>query len=379
MSARVFSLHRLFAVVGKELIQMRRDRLTFAMLVGIPLLQLLLFGYAINSDPKHLPTAVVVHEQNDFSRSIVAALQNSEYFAVVSTGSSAREAARWLARGDVQFVLTVPADFSRRLIRGERAQLLLEADATDPAATGNAIAAIQQMSGTLLRHDLRGPLAARIQGAAPYEIVIQRRYNPEAITSYNIVPGLIGVILTMTMIMSTALGLTREVERGTMENLLAMPVRPLEVMIGKIIPYIGVGLFSMVLILAAARWLFGVPFAGSVPLLIAIILLFIAANLVVGITVSSVARNQMQALQMTFFFFLPSMLLSGFMFPFRGMPQWAQWIGEVLPLTHFMRMARGIMLKGSGLAEIWPELWPLLVFLLLMMALGLARFRRTLD
>jgi ABC-2 type transport system permease protein len=376
---RMFSLGRLLAVIHKEFIQIRRDRATFAMMIGIPLAQLMLFGYAINSDPKHLPTVLVVHEQSEFSRSIVQAMTNSEYFDILSTHSSETEADRLLALGQAQFAITIPADFSRRLIRGENAQILVEADATDPAGTGNAISALQQMSSSLITHDLKGPLAQLTGSPPPYQIIIHRRYNPDALTAYNIIPGLIGVILTMTMIMSTALGLTREVERGTMENLLATPVRPLEVMIGKITPYIVVGVISMVLVLAAARWLFAVPFVGNLWLLVAVMLLFIAANLVVGITVSSIARNQMQALQLTFFFFLPSILLSGFMFPFRGMPGWAQAIGEILPNTHFMRITRGIMLKGNGLAESWPDLWPLLLFMLLVMGIGLLRFRRTLD
>lgn len=374
-----FSVARLLAIVVKEFIQMRRDKLTFAMMLGIPLLQLVLFGYAINSDPKHLPTVVVAHEQSEFSRSIVSALSNSGYFSIHSTSVTEREASRMLARGEAQFAVTIPPDFSRRIIRGERAQLLVEADATDPSATGNAISAIQQMATSLLHHDLHGPLYGK-RGLEPaFEVIVHRRYNPDALASYNVVPGLIGVILTMTMIMSTALGLTRETERGTMENLLATPVRPLEVMFGKIIPYIIVGLISMVLIMAAARWIFGVPFVGSLVLLTCVVLLFIAANLVVGITISSLARNQMQALQMTFFFFLPSMLLSGFMFPFRGMPLWAQWLGEVLPLTHFMRISRGVMLKGNNLMEVWPDIWALLLFLFVVMLVGLRRFRRTLD
>jgi ABC-2 type transport system permease protein len=376
---RLFSLGRLLAVIHKEFIQIRRDRATFAMMIGIPLVQLMLFGYAINSDPKHLPTVLVVHEQSEFSRSIVQAMTNSEYFDVLSTHSSETEADRLLALGQAQFAITIPADFSRRLMRGENAQILVEADATDPAGTGNAISALQQMSDSLIAHDLKGPLAQLAGSPPPYQIIIHRRYNPDALTAYNIIPGLIGVILTMTMIMSTALGLTREVERGTMENLLATPVRPLEVMVGKITPYIVVGVISMMLVLAAARWLFAVPFVGNLWLLVTVMLLFIAANLVVGITVSSIARNQMQALQLTFFFFLPSILLSGFMFPFRGMPGWAQAIGEILPNTHFMRITRGIMLKGNGLAESWPDLWPLLLFMLLVMGIGLLRFRRTLD
>lgn len=379
MSPARFSLTRLLAIVKKEFIQIRRDRLTFAMLVGIPLLQLTLFGYAINGDPKRLPTVVVVHEQSPFSRSVVQALANSGYFDIVSVGGRDAEASELLRRGEAQFAVTIPADFSRKLLRGERPQLLIEADATDPSATGNAIAALQQLPATMLQHDLKGVADQQLAGKAPVDLIIHRRYNPEGISQYNVVPGLMGVILTMTMIMSTALGLTRETERGTMENLLATPVRPLEVMVGKIVPYILIGLTSMLLILAAAKWLFAVPFVGSLWLLAGVVLVFIATNLVVGITVSSVARNQMQALQMTFFFFLPSMLLSGFMFPFRGMPQWAQWIGEVLPLTHFMRMSRGIMLKGNGLVEIWPSLWPLLLFMLVIMAVGLKRFRKTLD
>lgn len=375
----LFSFARLLAVVKKEFIQIRRDRITFAMMIGIPLLQLTLFGYAINSDPKHLPTVVVSHEQSTFSRSIVQAMQHSGYFDIQSTSLGERDAEGMLARGEVQFAITIPADFTRHVLRGEKAQLLVEADATDPSATGNAISALQQMATSLLGHDLKGTLANTASTSTPYEIIIHRRYNPDALSQYNVVPGLIGVILTMTMIMSTALGLTREVERGTMENLLATPVRPLEVMVGKILPYIIVGLISMILVLSAARWLFAVPFVGNLCLLVAVVIIFIAANLVVGITISSVARNQMQALQMSFFFFLPSILLSGFMFPFRGMPRWAQYIGEILPNTHFMRISRGIMLKGNGFAESWPELWPLLLFMLVMMCIGLVRFRRTLD
>lgn len=374
-----FSLTRLWAIVKKEFIQIRRDRLTFAMLVGVPLMQLMLFGYAINGDPKHLPTVVVAHEQSPFARSVVQALINTGYFDVTNAAVSDRDANELLAQGEVQFVLTIPPDFSQKILRGERAQLLVEADASDPAATGNAIAAIQQIASSFLRHDLVGPLAGLSGQNAPVDLVIHRRYNPDGLSQYNIVPGLMGVILTMTMIMSTALGLTREVERGTMENLLATPVRPLEVMVGKIVPYILMGLTSTLLILIAARWLFDVPFVGGFGLLAVVVLVFIAANLVVGITISSVARNQMQALQMTFFFFLPSMLLSGFMFPFRGMPHWAQMVGEVLPLTHFMRISRGVMLKGNGLIDIWPNFWPLLLFMLIVMGIGLKRFRRTLD
>ncbi|QNM98188.1 ABC transporter permease [Chitinimonas koreensis] len=374
-----FSPGRLMAIMLKEFIQLRRDRLTFAMMIGIPLIQLTLFGFAINGDPKGLPTVVVAEEQGTFTRSLLAALTHSGYFKVLRADASAAEASDALARGEAQFALTIPAGFERGLVRGERPALLLEADATDPSATGNAIAAVQQLTNTALAHDLAGPLAPLRPGETPFELRIQRRYNPEGITQYNIVPGLMGVILTMTMIMMTALGVTREVERGTMENLLATPVRPLEVMVGKIAPYILIGYVQVTVILLAARFIFAVPFVGSLVLLLGCVLLFIAANLTVGITISSIARNQTQAMQMTFFFFLPSMLLSGFMFPFRGMPAWAQVIGEALPLTHFLRLIRGVMLKGSGPAELWPNVWPLLLFIAVVMAVGLKRFRRTLD
>ncbi|MBK6999685.1 MAG: ABC-2 transporter permease [Rhodoferax sp.] len=373
------SFARMLAVMRKEFIQLRRDRLTFAMMIGIPLIQLTLFGFAINGDPRHLPTVVVAGEQSAAARSITAALTHSNYFDIVSTASTAGEADHMLATGLAQFSVTIPADFTRKLVRGERPQLLLDADATDPTATGNAISALTQMAPTLLRYDLTGPLAVRAGGQPPFELVVQRRYNPDGLTAWNVVPGLMGVILTMTMIMMTGVALTREVERGTMENLLATPVRPIEVMIGKVLPFILIGSVQVVLILLAAKLLFRVPFVGSLPLLLLGVLVFIAANLIVGITISSVARSQMQAMQMTFFFFLPSILLSGFMFPFRGMPGWAQVIGEALPLTHFIRLARGVMLKGNDLALVWAHLWPLLVFITVVLAIGLKRFRKTLD
>ncbi|MEO8804955.1 MAG: ABC transporter permease [Burkholderiaceae bacterium] len=362
----------------KEFIQLRRDRLTFAMMIGVPLMQLVLFGFAINGDPRRLPTIVVAQENTVFTRSLVRAIENSGYFRVVASTDDARVADAALALGSAQFALTVPAGFARELQRGGRPQVLVEADATDPSATGNAIGALQQLAATALQHDLTGPLAPH-SSAAPFELVVQSRYNPEGITQYNIVPGLMGVILTMTMIMMTALGITREVERGTMENLLATPVQPIEVMVGKIAPYIGIGYVQVLVILLAARFVFAVPFVGGLGVLLLGTLVFIAANLAVGITISSTARNQTQAMQMTFFFFLPSLLLSGFMFPFRGMPDWAQVIGEVMPLTHFLRIIRGVMLKGSSLADIWPHLWPLLLFTAVVLAIGLKRFRRTLD
>jgi len=374
-----FSWSRFIAMVRKEFIQMRRDRLTFAMMVGIPLMQLMLFGFAINFDPKGLPTAVLVSQPSPFSRSLVAALGNSGYFDVVNQPANEAAARRMLDSGEVQFVISIPNDFSRRLVRGERPQILVEADASDPAATGNALGALATLGQNAMNAELSGALA-RLKGAAPpLDLIVHRNYNPEGITQYNIVPGLMGVILTMTMIMMTGLAITRERERGTMENLLAMPVRPLEVMLGKIIPYIVVAYIQVSLILAAAHLIFHVPLGGSLLLLLACVLLFVFANLAVGITFSTLAKNQMQAMQMTFFFFLPSILLSGFMFPFRGMPNWAQHIGEVLPLTHFLRIVRGVLLKGNGVAETLPHLWPLLAFLLGAMTLALLRYRRTLD
>ena len=376
---QILSWHRLLAMIAKEFIQLRRDRLTFAMMLGIPLIQLVLFGYAINGDPKHLPTVIVAHEQTPFTRAIVQSLENSGYFQLVATDLSDAEADRWLEEGDAQFAVVIPAGFAKQLQRGERPQLLVAADATDPSATANAIGALQQLSQQWLQHELTGTLSYLNGKSQPYELVIQRRFNPEGLTQYNIVPGLMGVILTMTMIMMTALAVTREVERGTMENLLATPVRPLEVMLGKILPYVLIGFVQVAVILIAARLLFDVPFVGPAGWLFLGILVFIAANLSVGITISSVARNQTQAMQMTFFFFLPSMLLSGFMFPFRGMPGWAQQIGELLPLTHFIRLIRGIMLKGNSVFEMWPHLWPLLLFLCTMLFVGVLRFRKTLD
>ncbi|HET9664381.1 MAG TPA: ABC transporter permease [Burkholderiales bacterium] len=374
-----FSWSRFWAVLLKEFVQMRRDRLTFAMMVGIPILQLILFGFAINADPKALPTAVLIADNSIFARSFVSALEHSGYFRIVRNLSTAADAERALAEGEVQFVLTIPEGFSRKLVRGERPVLLVEADATDPAATSNALAALLTLNQTALNRDLQGGLAHLQNAPPPFEVRVHRRYNPENVTQYNIVPGLIGTILTMTMVMMTALAMTRERERGTMENLLATPVRPIEVMAGKIVPYIVVGYIQMAIILIAAKLLFAVPIVGSLALLSLALIVFIAANLAVGFTFSTLARNQLQAMQMAFFFFLPSILLSGFMFPFRGMPEWAQWLGEVLPLTHFLRVLRGILLKGNGLPEIAPELWPIGLFLFVAALIALARYRETLD
>ena len=374
-----WSWARFLAIVRKELIQLKRDRLTFGMMIGVPLLQLTLFGFAINNDPKRLPTAVVDADRTDLSRSFVAAAQNSGYFHVTWTGERLADADRLIAQGRVQFLIHIPVGFTRALVRGEHPALLVEADASDPAAASNAVSAVTQLPRTALRDDLVGPLAPLASSADAFDLRVHRRYNPEGISAYNIVPGLMGVILTMTMIMMTALAVTRETERGTMENLLATPVRPLEVMLGKILPYVAIGNVQVGVILLAAAFLFEVPMVGSLLLLLLLTQAFILANLAVGITISTTARNQMQAMQMTLFFFLPSILLSGFMFPFRGMPTWAQTIGEALPLTHFLRVVRGILLKGNGVIDVWPHLWPLLLFIAAVLGLGLGRFRRTLD
>ncbi|HAO80894.1 MAG TPA: mannose-1-phosphate guanyltransferase [Verrucomicrobia subdivision 3 bacterium] len=374
-----FNFHRFWAVVVKEFIQMRRDRLTFGMMVGIPIIQLILFGFAINSNPKHLPTAIYAADNSPFARTVIWALHNSSYFDLTREAHSAAEIKTMLAEGEVQFAITVPVDFSRKLLRGEKPDLLLEADATDPSAVGFATAAINQLTFSVLDRDLIGPLAKLRGSSPPFNLVTHQLYNPESISQYNIVPGLMGVMLTMTMVMITGLAITRERERGTMENLLSTPVHPGEVLLGKIVPYITIGYVQITLILVAAKLVFSVPMVGSVPLLLALALMFILANLAVGITFSTIAKNQLQAVQMAFFFFLPSLLLSGYMFPFRGMPDWAQNIGECLPLTHFLRVVRGILLKGNGMAECAPDLWPIALFLLVMLTIGIKRYRQTLD
>lgn len=376
---QLFSFRRFYAIIGKEFVQMRRDRVTFAMMIGIPILQMVIFGYAINSDPKHLPTVVIAGDHSVYSRTIIAAMQNSQYFEIIETVATEEEASQLIEKGKVQFVLTIPPQFSRQLVRGEQPALLLTADATDPAATSNALSAFRIVAERALSRDLNGPLLHLKQSRSSLDVILHPRFNPEGITQYNIVPGLMGVVLTMTLVIITALAITRERERGTMENLLSTPVRPTEVMIGKIIPYIIVGYVQMGVILSAAYFLFKVPIMGNIFLLLGVSLLFIAANLGVGLTFSTLARNQLQAVQMAFFFFLPSILLSGFMFPFRGMPTWAQQVGSILPLTHYLRIVRGIILKGNTFEQILPHLWPITLFLFVALTIGLKRYRSTLD
>jgi ABC-2 type transport system permease protein len=372
-------LARLGAIFTKELIQMRRDRLTFAMMLGLPIIQLVLFGFAINTDPKHLPTAVMAEEQTPIVRTLLSAFETSDYFDLVHKSDDPRQSDALLAQSKVSFVISIPAGFTERLIRGERPQLLIEADASDPSASSNAIGRAQAIVDRALRHDLKGPLAHLAARPSPVQLIVHPRYNPEAITQYNIVPGLLGVILTMTLVMITSIAMTREAERGTMENLLAMPARPVEVMFGKVTPYLAVGTVQTVVVLVVSRYLFDVPFHGSLWVLGAGVSIFVLANLALGFTFSTIAATQMQAMQMTFFFFLPSLLLSGFMFPFRGMPAWAQFIGELLPLTHFLRVVRGVMLKGASFADLQGELLAIGVFTVLVVIIALRRYKQTLD
>jgi ABC-2 type transport system permease protein len=374
-----FSLERFKGIVLKEFIQMRRDRLTFAMMMGIPLLQLILFGFAINVNPRHLPAEILLGDNGPQGRSILYAFKNTSYFDFIGLLKSEEDGREALARGDAQFVISIPPNFSRDLLRGDKPVILVEADATDPSATGYALSSLSALLTSALQNDLKGPLAHLNGTSGPFDLQVHALYNPEINTQYNIVPGLMGVILTMTMIMITGLAITRERERGTMENLLSMPTRPLEVLVGKITPYIVVGYLQLGLILVMAYFLFGVPILGSIPLLLVAAFVFIAANLAMGIMFSTIAQNQLQAMQMAFFVFLPSILLSGYLFPFRGMPIWSQWIGEILPLTHFMRISRGILLKGNGLSEIGPEIWPIALFAVIALTIGVKRYRQTLD
>src|SRR5947208_953264 len=374
-----FSFQRLRGIIAKEFTQMRRDRLTFAMMLGIPLLQLTLFGYAINSDPRHLPAAVLLADQGPQGRTLLYAMKNSTFFNFVRQVKTETEGRELLERGQVLFVVNIPENFSRDLWRGDRPEVLVEADATDPVATSTALGSLGPLFDTALQNDLKGSLATLAGTTGPIDLRVHALYNPEVVTQYNIVPGLMGVILTMTMVMITGLAITRERERGTMETLLSMPTRPSEVLIGKIVPYILVGYIQVSVILIAAHFLFQVPMQGSILLLLGVAFVFIVANLAMGITFSTIAKNQLQAVQMAFFVFLPSILLSGFMFPFRSMPHLAQILGEVLPLTHFLRIVRGILLKGNGIADVSLQLWQLALFALVALTIGIKRYRQTLD
>jgi len=373
------SLARIKAVLVKEFIQMRRDRMTFAMMIGLPVMQLVMFGFAINSDPRHLPTAFMDRDQTTISRSLAAALENSTYMDITHRPSQQDAAEQLMREGKVNFIIMIPENFSSDLVSGKRPQWLLIADATDPSATSGALHSIDEIIKSGFRHDLSGSLSGLIPPPSLVDSVVHRRYNPSGITHYNVVPGLLGIILAMTMSMMTAVSITRENERGTMENLLAMPTQPLEMMVGKVAPYVFIGYAQTAVVLAAAKLVFDVPFNGSLALLLVVATLYIIVNLIIGFLFSTIARTQMQALQMTFFLLMPQILLSGFMFPFLGMPRWAQLIGEALPATHFMRLIRGIMLKGASAADMVADIWPLLLIMLVTGALALLRYRQTLD
>jgi ABC-2 type transport system permease protein len=364
-----------WAMLVKEFIQLRRDHVSLMMIAIMPLVQLMLFGYAINTTPRDLPTAVLLQESSDLARSILAALQNTKYFKVTELPRDEAELDRLLASGKVLFAVEIPANFERSVRRGDKPAMLVVADATDPVAAGSALGALGQVVQTALVHDRGVPDSA----ALPFEIRTHARYNPAGVTQLNIVPGLVGTILTMTMLIFTALSVTREIERGTMENLLSMPIAPVEIMLGKIIPYVLVGFVQASMIIAIGVFLFGVPIIGSLLVLAMLSTLFITTNLSIGYTFSTVAQNQLQAMQMTLMFFLPNILLSGFMFPFTGMPTWAQWIGEALPLTHYLRIVRSIMLKGSSVSDLHYDAAAMFVLMLIAMTIAVTRFRRTLD
>lgn len=374
-----YSLARFLAVLVKEFIQMRRDRMTFAMMIGIPIIQLILFGYAINTDPKNLPTLVEAADSGPFSRSFLAAMQNSDYFDFRGLSLDSRATEQALLKGDILFVVTIPENFERDIVRGDQPSILVSADATDPSATGNAVAALNRLIDSSLREVATGPLAHLAPTPKAFDIVVHRHFNPAGVTSFNIVPGLLAIILSMTMVMITSIAIVREMERGTMETLLATPARPIEVMLGKILPYVLVGYVQTAVFLGMALILFDVPFEGNGLAFWLALNLYIVVNLALGFLFSTIARSQMQAMQMSFFYILPSILLSGFMFPFAGMPVWAQTIGQAIPTTHFMRIVRKIMLKGANLPDITHDVTALAIIMAIVTALAMLRYRQTLD
>ncbi|MBP9726806.1 MAG: ABC transporter permease [Gammaproteobacteria bacterium] len=374
-----FNFPRIFAMLIKEFIQLRRDKATFGMMIGIPIIQLLLFGYAINMNPKNLPTAINAQDNSVFTRTFLEGVKNSGYFQFTHIVKNEAEANNLLQEGRVSFVINIPENFSKQLVRGQQPKILVETDGTDPSATGSAIQAITDLIPQVFNRNLIGPLSSLLQNPSPVNLQLHALYNPSEITQYNIVPGLMGVVLTMTMVIITSMAITREREKGTMESLLATPLKPIEVILGKLLPYVLIGYIQATIIMLASRFLFDVPILGNVMTLMIVLLPFIVANLSVGLAFSTLAKNQLQAVQAGFFFFLPSLLLSGFMFPFRGMPIWAQWIGSIFPLTHFLTIVRGIMLKGNGWFEIWPALWPILIFMTIALSIAILRYQQTLD
>jgi ABC-2 type transport system permease protein len=375
----MISFSRIKAVLFKEFVQMRRDRTTFAMMVGVPIMQLIMFGFAINSDPRHLPTALIDRDHSTFSRSIIAAVENSTFMDITCRPSTEQAAESLMREGKINFIFIIPENFGRDLVRGENPQVLMVADATDPSATSEAANSLKEIVRSGLRRDLSGALSSVADKPPSVEVVLHKRYNPAGITQYNIIPGLLAIIIAMTMTMITAVAITREKERGTMENLLAMPIKPIEMMTGKIAPYVIIGYVQTVIVLLASEFIFEIPIVGSLLLLFGAVSIYIVVNLMIGFLFSSIADTQMQALQMTFFLLLPQILLSGFLFPFLGMPRWAQYIGEALPATHFMRLMRGIMLKGADGVDLLSSFWPLGVIMVVVGTVAMIRYNETLD
>ena len=374
-----FSLFRLWGLIIKEFTQFKRDYSTFAMVITLPIVQLILFGFAINTNPKHLPAALINSDSGIFSRTLIHELGNTQYFNFDHFPKSEAEANEMIATHQVLFVLNIPPDFSRKIVRGQYPAALLEVDGTDPVSVAYALSASSGLMPTVFQYDLKGPLQPLNGKTGPAELRVHTKYNPSAITQYNIVPGLLGSVLTMTFVMVASMALTRERERGTMESLLTTPILPMEVIIGKATPFIVVGYLQVIIVVLIAMYLFGVPLVGNPVLLLIVTFPFIIANLFVGIMISTFAKTQLEASQLSIFFFLPSMLLSGFAFPFKGMPMWAQAIGEVLPLTHFINIVRGIMLKGINFSQAWIDLWPILLFMTVMFVVAVKRYRQTLD
>lgn len=374
-----FSFRRTMAIMIKEFIQLKRDFATLQMIVFVPVMQLLLFGYALNNDPHHLPAAVISGDNGQIARSFIAGLNNSDYFSIDYEAASGDQALRLLRQGKVNFIINIPENFSRDVIRGDSPTILIQADATDSVAIAAPAASLSGILKSVIKKDFKGSVSSGASSSSPVNVILHKMYNPEGFTNYNIIPGMIAILLTMTGIMMTALSVTKERERGTMENILAMPVRPLEVMTGKIVPYILIGYVQSFIVISLAKYLFDVPVIGSMWLMAGAIFVFIACNMALGFSLSVASRNQTQALQLSITIILPSIMLSGFIFPFRGMPLWARIIGDSLPATHFIRISRGILLKGNGMEEIWPDLWPLMVFMLVITVISMKLYRKTLD
>lgn len=366
------NLRRLSAIVVKEIRQLRRDRITLAMILGIPVMQLVLFGYAINLNLRGLDAGIADQANTSASRALVMDMVATGVIRPKLSATSPAQLMEALRRGEISVGVVVPPDFERRRVDGREAVQVL-VDGSDTVVQSAAIQLAQ------LPLDTRPASNAKSERTGAGQVGVVSFYNPERRSAVNIVPGLIGVILTMTMVLFTAVAIVRERERGNMELLIATPLSRSELMVGKVLPYIAIGLLQTTVVLVLGMWLFQVPVRGGVLDVYLASMLLIVANLALGLLISTAARSQFQAMQMTFFVFLPSILLSGFMFPFAGMPRVVQWLAEALPLTHFLRLVRGIMLRGARLAELWPEVLALLAFTAVMMTAAILRFRKRLD